>query len=269
MCDVTTLEDFNLENDTFSTVLNHLRTRNILVQNGHLSFYQNIPFSFRGKDMLNEISKFPSCVREFMAEISSYIKSDLTFDRYLKTSDPVSVKDGIARINIKTEVCESNANYQKFIKDFEAAKKKYHAISSYTETVVHADLMTIEEIPEEYRRLPDGSARPNYRMNGVHIEISLKDLVLDKLGYFFNPDSEMGIADSIDLLRNCGMSDAVIMHTLNIPRTSYGRYCKITDSKVDMETPKTESPKTKMDTEETNSDTAKNKRKTEPMVLPS
>jgi hypothetical protein len=212
--------------------------------------------------MLNEISKFPSCVREFMAEISSYIKQDLKVDRYLKTSEPVSVKDGTARINIKSSVVESNANYHKFIKDFEAAKEKYHALSSYTETVVHADLMPIEEIPEEYRRLPDGSARPNYRMNGVHIEISLKDLVLDKLSYFFNPDSEMGIADSIELLRNCGMSDAVIMHTLNIPRTSYGRYCKITDSKMDTETPKTDISKTILDK-------AKSKGKTELTVLSS
>lgn len=182
--------------------------------------------------MINEIAKFPSCVREFMVELSGYIKADLEVDRYLKTSDPVSIKDGIARINIKSSVVESNANYHKFIKDFEATKEKYH-LSCYAETVVHADLMPLEEIPKDCRRLPDGSARPNYRMQGVHIEISLKTLVLDKLGYFFNPEGEMGIADSIELLRNCGMSDAVIMHTLNIPRTSYGRYCKITDSKVD------------------------------------
>jgi hypothetical protein len=203
--------------------------------------------------MISEIVKFPVCVREFMAEISSYIKQDLEVDRYLKTSDPVSVKDGIALINIKSSVVESVANYNKFIKDFEAAKEKYH-LSYYADTVMHADPMPIPEIPEEYRRLPDGSTRPNYRMQGVHIEVFLKDLVLDKLGYFFNPDSEMGIADSIELLRKCGMSDAVIMHTLNIPRTSYGRYCKILDSKVD--------------TEETKTDKAKSTGKKELTVLP-
>jgi len=217
--------------------------------------------------MLNEIAKFPSCVREFMAEISSYIKSDLKFDKYLKTSDPVSVKDGIARINIKTEVVESNANYHKFIKDFEAAKEKYH-LSCYADTVLHADPMPIAEIPEDCRRLPDGSSRPNYRMQGVDIEVFLKDLVLDELEYFFNPDSEFGIADSIELLRKCGMSDAVIMHTLNIPRTSYGRYCKIIDSKMDTETPKAESPKTKVDISKTILDKAKSKGKTELTVLP-
>ena len=211
--------------------------------------------------MLNEIVKFPSCVREFMAEISSYIKQDLEVDRSLKTSDPVSVKDGIARINIKSEVVESNANYHIFMKDFEAAKEKYHALSSYTETVVHADLMPIEEIPEDCRRLPDGSARPNYRLHGIHIEISLKDLVLDKLGYFFNPDSELSIPDSIQILRNCGMSDTVIMHSLNIPRTTYNRYCKILDSKVDTE-------ETKMDTAKTILDKAKSAGKTELAVLP-
>jgi hypothetical protein len=183
--------------------------------------------------MLNEIVKFPSCVREFMAEISSYIKQDLEVDRILKTSDPVSVKDGIARINIKSSVVESNANYHKFIKVFEAAKEKYHALSSYTETVVHADLMPIEEIPEDCRLLPDGSARPNYRLHGIHIEISLKNLVLDKLGYFFNPDSELGVSDSIEMLRKCGMSDLVIMNTLNIPRTSFRRYAKNQETKVD------------------------------------
>lgn len=135
--------------------------------------------------MLNEIVKFPSCVREFMAEISRYIKSDLEVDRCLKTRDPVSVKDGIARINIKSSVVESNANYHKFMKDFEAAKEKCH-LSCYADTVVHGDPMTMEEIPEDCRLLPDGSARPNYRLYGIHIEVSLKDLVLNKLGYFFN-----------------------------------------------------------------------------------
>jgi hypothetical protein len=210
--------------------------------------------------MLNEIVKFPSCVREFMAEISSYIKQDLEVDRYLKTSDPVSVKDGIVRINIKRSVVESVANYNKFIKDFKAAKEKYHALSSYTDTVLHADPMPLEEIPELNRYKEDGSLRPNYRMQGVEIDISLKDLVLDKLGYFFNPDSDLGIADSIELLRKCGMSDAVIMHTLNIPRTSYGRYCKITDSKVDTE-------ETKTDTAKTILDKAKSTGKTELTVL--
>lgn len=183
--------------------------------------------------MLNEIVKFPLCIREFMAEMSSYIKEDLKVDQYLKTSDPVSVKNGIARINIKTEVVESVANYNKFIGDFKAAKEKYHALASYTDTVVHADPMPISEIPEDCRLTPDGSARPNYRMHGIHIEISLKDLVLDKLGYFFNPDSELSIPDSIQILRKCGMSDLVIMHSLNIPRTTYNRYCKILDSILD------------------------------------
>lgn len=194
--------------------------------------------------MLNEISKFPSCVREFIAEMSRYIKSDLEMDRCLKTSDPVSVKDGVARINIKSSVVESNANYHKFMKDFEAAKLKYHALSSYTDTVVHGDPMPLEEIPEDCRRLPDGSARPNYRLYGIHIEISLKDLVLDKLGYFFNPDSELGVSDSIEMLRKCGMSDLVIMNTLNIPRTSFRRYAKNQETKMDREETKTDTPKT-------------------------
>src|SRR5665647_2592553 len=87
---------------------NHNMKRYILLLSMELShaITQIFPFSFRGKYMLNEIVKFPSCVREFMAEISSYIKQDLEVDRvarYLKSSDPVSVKDGIARINIKHE----------------------------------------------------------------------------------------------------------------------------------------------------------------------
>jgi hypothetical protein len=211
--------------------------------------------------MLNEIVKFPSCVREFMVEMSSYIKSDLTFDRYLRTSDPVSVKDGIARINIKSSVVESNANYHKFIKDFEAAKEKHH-LSCYADTVLHADPMPLEEIPEGNRYKEDGSLRPNYRMQGVEIDISLKDLVLDKLGYFFNPDSELSIPDSIQILRNCGLSDTVIMRSLGVPRTTYNRYVKTIDSKVDMETPKTDTAKTILDK-------AKSKGKTELAVLPS
>jgi hypothetical protein len=196
--------------------------------------------------MINEIVKFPSCIREFMAEISSYIKQDLEFDRYLRTSDPISVKDGIARINMKSSVVESIPNYNKFIKDFEAAKEKYH-LSCYADTVLHADPMTLEEIPEGTRYKEDGSLRPNYRMNGIRIEISLKDLVLDKLGYFFNPDSELSIPDSIQILRNCGLSDTVIMRSLGVPRTTYNRYVKTIDSKVDTEETKTDTTKTILD----------------------
>jgi hypothetical protein len=225
--------------------------------------------------MINEIVKLPACVREFLATLSSYIKSDLEVDRYLKTSDPVSVKDGVARINVKSSVVESVPSYHRFIKDFEAAKEKHHLVC-YADTVLHADPMPIAEIPEEYRLLPDGSARPNYRMHGVHIEISLKSLVLDKLGYFFNPESELSVADSIQILRNCGMADTVIMHSLNIPRTTYNRYCKNLDSKMDTKETKVDTPKTKMDREETKMvfeasilDKAKIKRKTDLMVLPS
>jgi hypothetical protein len=197
-----------------------------------------------------------------MAELSGYIKDDLEVDRFLKTSDPVSVKNGIARISIKHEVVESVANFNKFNKDFQAAKEKYH-LSCYADPVFHVNPMPLAEIPEDCRLLPDGSTRPNYRLFGAHIEVSLKTLVIDKLGYFFNPDSEMGIADSIELLRKCGMSDAVIMHTLNIPRTSYGRYCKILDSKVDMEETKTDTVKTILDKGKTKMDTIKSKGKTE------
>ena len=185
--------------------------------------------------MINEIVKLPACVREFMAELSTYIKSDLEVDKYLKTSDPLSVKDGKARINLKIDVVTSPANYNRFIIDFEAAKQKWRVLSSYTCLVFHADPMPTEEIPEQYRE------RINYRSGGIHIEISLKELLLDKLTYFFNPESDLGVSDSIDILRKCGMSDLVIMNTLNIPRTTYRRYCKNTETKVD--TPKSNQKK--------------------------
>jgi hypothetical protein len=206
--------------------------------------------------MMNEISKFPVCIRQFLVEMSNYIKQDSEVDGYLKTADSVSIKDGTARINVKSSVVESVANYNKFIKDFEAARVK-NRLSCYADTVLHTDPMAFDEIPEEKRYRKDGLLQPNYRMQGLHIEIFLKDLVLDKLVYFFNPDSEMGIADSINLLRNCGLTDAVIMRTLNIPRTSYSRYCKVTDSKMDMKETKTDNGKTILDKAKTKVDTAK------------
>jgi len=211
--------------------------------------------------MINEIAKFPSCVREFMHELSSYIKSDASFDKYLSTADPVSIKDGTARINLKTEVVKNVHNYHRFIKDFEVAKGKYHLVC-YADTVLHVSNIVLSEIPEELRRLPDGPALPNYVIHGVHIEVFLKELVLDKLGYFFNPDSELSIPDSIQILRNSGLSDLVIMRSLNIPRTTYNRYCKNLDSKMDME-------KTNLDTSKTVLDTANNEQKTELAALPS
>ncbi|MGD0203865.1 MAG: hypothetical protein ABSC20_08190 [Candidatus Bathyarchaeia archaeon] len=210
--------------------------------------------------MTNEIAKFPSCVREFMAELSGYIKADTTVDKYLKTSDPVSIKDGIVRINIKHEVAESAANYNQFIKDFKAAKQKYHALSSYTDTVVHVKPVPIEETTVKFM--------PNYYMQGVHIEILLKDLVLDKLGYFFNPDSELSIPDSIQILRNCGMSDMVIMRSLGSPRTTFNRYCKILDSKGAMGETKMDTKETKEDTAKTILDTSQTEQKTELTTVP-
>ena len=107
--------------------------------------------------MLKEIVKLPICVRAFMAELSDYIKSDVEIDDYLKTSNPFSVKDGKGRINLKISVMSSPANYNKFILDFEAAKKKWRGLSSYTCLVFHVDPMPIEEMPEEFRE------KTNYR----------------------------------------------------------------------------------------------------------
>jgi hypothetical protein len=177
--------------------------------------------------VLTGIVKLPTCVRGFIAELSDYVKSDMKFDECLKTSDPFSVKDGKGRINLRISVISSPANYNKFILDFEDAKKKWHVLSSYTSLVFHGELMPIEEVPEEFRN------KNNCRAWGLHIEISLKDLLLDKLSYFFHPESELSVSESIELLRKCGMSNLVIMSTLGIPKTSYRRYCANTETKTE------------------------------------
>ena len=203
--------------------------------------------------MLNNL-KLPVCIERFVVDLLPYVCQDLLTDKYLETSDTVSLQNGKVCIKLIRDVGTSTENYNKFRKDYEAAKKKW-ALSDYTSVVFHVTTMPIAEIPEQYRK------QPNYRAEGIHIEIDVKSWILERLSYFFEPENDMSINDSIELLRKCGMTDLAIMNTLNIPRTSFRRYAKPQESKMDTK-------ETKQDTSKTILDTAQTEQKTELVTIP-
>jgi hypothetical protein len=75
-------------------------------------------------------------------------------------------------------------------------------------------------------------------LHGMQIEINVRELLMDRLSFFFRPDNDFSIGDSINFLLSCGLSDLDLMNSLNIPRTTYRRYRNhgVINSKTKMDT---------------------------------
>jgi hypothetical protein len=121
----------------------------------------------------------------------------------------ISVKDGKVILAIKEEIWKSGDVFCKFIKYSKEEETKLH-ISTYTDQVC-------ETVPMGWYG----------KLERVSLVIDVKKMLLDRLKFFFMPETEFSVADSLSFLRlQGGLSSGELQRVLNISKNTFSRLQK-------------------------------------------
>lgn len=141
--------------------------------------------------MSDNLPNLPNSVKLFVSEMAPY-------------SDGVALKDGKVIIQLKQAIWQTHEFYSEYVRFVKEQKAKFQ-IDTYTEQVY--------DTIGNHGKLKD-----------ISLEINVKKMVLDRLRFFFKPETEISISDAILFLLSQGLSDAELQRDLDIAKSTFHRY---------------------------------------------